>query len=206
MTVSPEENNAMARRDLILESTWQLIAERGYYHVRVSDIARMCGTSTGAVHYYFPGKVDVLREALRYCVDQAFERQGAGLRTINDAHKRLLALIEMQLPVGTQVRGEWSIWLQFWSETALNLELRPIHNDFYSRWMDTVIRIVHRGQNQGIFRDDVDATEFALLLTSATDGAAIKLLTGVPGMTVASMRKMLLSIVDRELGPVPGTI
>lgn len=204
MTESANERGANARRNLILESTWQLIAQRGYYHVRVQDIARMCGTSTGAVHYYFPGKVDVLREALRYCVDQAFERQGAALGRIDDAHKRLLALIEMQLPVGNQVRDEWSIWLQFWSETTLNLELRPIHNDFYSRWMDTVIRIVHRGQRQGIFRE-VDATDFALLLTSATDGAAIKILTGVPGMTVESMRRMLVSIVNKELGLVPGT-
>ena len=200
-----DTQSANGRRNSILESTWQLIAQRGYYHVRVQDVARMCGTSTGTVHYYFPGKVDVLREALRYCVDQAFERQGAALRTIDDARKRLLALIEMQLPIGNQVRDEWSIWLQFWSETTLNPELRPIHNDFYTRWMDTVIRIVRRGQRQGIFRD-VDVTEFALLLTSATDGAAIKILAGVPGITVESMRKMLVSIVDRELSMVPSPI
>lgn len=197
--------NVADRRDQILESTWQLIAQRGYNHVRVQDVARMCGTSTGTVHYYFPGKVDVLREALRYCVDQAFERQGATLRGIDDAHKRLLALIEMQLPVGNQVRDEWSIWLQFWSETALNLELRPTHNDFYTRWMDTVIRIVHRGQRQGIFRN-VDAAEFALLFTSVTDGVAIKILTGVPGVSVESMRRMLVSIIDKELSMVPGAI
>lgn len=200
-----DTQSANGRRNSILESTWQLIAQRGYYHVRVQDVARMCGTSTGTVHYYFPGKVGVLREALRYCVDQAFERQGAALRTIDDARKRLLALIEMQLPIGNQVRDEWSIWLQFWSETTLNPELRPIHNDFYTRWMDTVIRIVHRGQRQGIFRD-VDVTEFALLLTSATDGAAIKILAGVPGITVDSMRKMLVSIVDRELSMVSSPI
>lgn len=200
-----DAQSANDRRNSILESTWQLIAQRGYYHVRVQDVARMCGTSTGTVHYYFPGKVDVLREALRYCVDQAFQRQGAALRKIDDARKRLLALIEMQLPVGNQVRDEWSIWLQFWSETALNLDLRPIHNDFYARWMDTVVRIVRRGQRQGIFRD-VDAQEFALLLTSATDGAAIKILAGVPGVTIEAMRNMLVAIVDKELSKEPSRI
>ncbi|WP_125611571.1 TetR/AcrR family transcriptional regulator [Specibacter cremeus] len=194
-----------ARRNAILEAAWQLIAERGYHHVRVQDVARICGTSTGTIHYYFPGKDDVLQEALRYCVDQAFERQGAVLRQIDNAHKRLLALIELQLPVGVQVRNEWSIWLQFWSETVLNPALRPIHNDFYTRWMDAVTSIVRRGQRQGIYRD-VDVAAFARLLTSATDGAAIKILTGAPDMTVDTMRSLLVSIVEKELTMTPSVV
>lgn len=188
------------RKAEILEMTWRLIAQRGYYHVRVQDIARMCGTSTGTVHYHFPGKTDVLQEALKYCVDQAFARQGAVLRGIDDAHKRMLALIEMQLPIGGQVHDEWSIWLQFWLETTLDSGLRDIHNEFYARWTETVTRIVHRGQHQGTFAD-VDAERFALHLTSATDGAAIKVLTGVPGFTAETMRTLLVDIVDRELLP-----
>ena len=56
-----------ARKLEILQATWQLIAERGYHEVRVADIAKAVGTSTGTVHYHFPGKQDVLVEALRYC-------------------------------------------------------------------------------------------------------------------------------------------
>jgi AcrR family transcriptional regulator len=191
------------RRLAMLEAAWRLVAERGYHQVRVQDIARVCGTSTGAVHYYFPGKDDVLREALSYSVEQAFERQARQLRQIPDARKRLLALIELQLPVGGQIRDEWSVWLQFWAEVALNPALRAVHNGFYARWTETVIRIVRRGQRQGIFRD-LDAAAFARHLTSATDGAAIQVLTGAPGMTVDVMRDLLVGIVDRELsiGPV----
>lgn len=193
------------RRNAILDATWQLVAQRGYHHVRVQDVARVCGTSTGTVHYYFPGKDDVLRESLRYCVDRAFERQGAVLKQIDNARKRLLALIEMQLPISGHVRDEWSVWLQFWSETCLNPDLRSVHNDFYERWLDAVVSIVRRGQRQGIFRD-VDAVVFARLLTSATDGAAIKILTGAPGMSVEAMRDMLVSIVDKELSLAPSTV
>jgi AcrR family transcriptional regulator len=190
------------RRQAMLEAAWRLVAERGYHQVRVQDIARVCGTSTGAVHYYFPGKDDVLREALHYSVDKAFERQGRHLQQIPDARKRLLALIEMQLPVGGQIRDEWSVWLQFWAEVTLNPTLRAVHNAFYARWTDTVISIVRRGQRQGIFRA-VDPAAFARHLTSATDGAAIQVLTGAPGMTVDLMRDLLVGIVDRELDPVP---
>lgn len=191
------------RREAILEAAWRLVAERGYHQVRVQDIARICGTSTGTVHYYFPGKNDVLRESLRFSVDRAFERQGTQLKRIDDARKRLLALIEMQLPTGGQVRDEWSIWLQFWAEACLDPELRPVHNAFYERWMDTVQRIVKRGQRQGLFRE-LDPSVFAQLFTSTTDGLAIKVLTGVPGMTVDVMRDVLVRMADHELGVAGG--
>lgn len=187
------------RRRAILDATWQLIAERGFHAVRISDIAKVCGTSTGTVHYYFPGKTDVLTEALKYCVEQAFVRQSQELRGIDNAHERLLKLIDMQLPRVGQVRDEWSIWLQYWAEAVVRPEFRPAHNEFYARWHDTVVRIVRRGQRQGVFRADVSPEELALHLTALTDGAAIQVLTGRPGMTVSVMRELLIGFVQREL-------
>lgn len=198
MTSQLEKSGRPDRRQAILDAAWQLVADRGYHSVRVADIARACGTSSGTVHYYFPEKDDVLRAALSHCVDEAFIRQGDTLRSIDNAHKRMLALIEMQLPASVRVRQEWSIWLQFWNEASLSPDLRAIHNDFYSRWIDAVAKIVKRGQRQGIYRD-LDVNVFALLLTSATDGAAIKILTGVPNFTVETMRELLIGIVKSQL-------
>jgi AcrR family transcriptional regulator len=187
------------RRGEILAAAWRLIAQRGYHAVRIADIAQVCGTSSAAVHYYFPGKQDVLNEALRYSVEQAFARQSAVLRGIEDGRERLLRLIDMQLPRPGRLRDEWSIWLQFWAEAALRPELRPAHNQFYARWRETVVRIIARGQRQGVFRDDIDAEQAALRFTALTDGAAIQVLTGAPGVTIEDMRDVLLDFVVREL-------
>ncbi|GHE79498.1 hypothetical protein GCM10017786_06740 [Amycolatopsis deserti] len=195
----PAEPERDARRAAILDAAARLIAERGYHAVRVADIAREVGTSTGAVHYYFPGKNDVLTAALRSAVDRAFERQSAELRRLDDAHARLLRLIEMQLPKVGVVRDEWSVWMQFWAEATINPELRPVHNAFYARWHDTIARIVRRGQRQGTFSADVDPDEVAVRLSALTDGLAIQVLTGAPGITVTVMRELLVDFVRREL-------
>jgi AcrR family transcriptional regulator len=187
------------RRDEFLAAAWRLIAERGYHAVRVADIARLCGTSSAAVHYYFPGKQDVLNAALRYCVERAFARQSAQLRAIADARQRMLRLIDMQLPRPGRLRDEWSIWLQFWAEATLRRELRSVHNEYYARWRETVVSIIARGQRQGVFRADVDATECAIRFTALTDGIAIQLLTGAPDMTVERMQRVLVDFVVREL-------
>jgi AcrR family transcriptional regulator len=188
-----------ARRAEFLAAAWRLIAERGYHAVRVADIAQVCGTSNAAVHYYFPGKQDVLNEALRYCVERAFARQSAELRAIDDGRQRLLRLVDMQLPRPGQVRDEWSIWLQFWAEAALRPELRAVHNEFYARWRETVVRIIARGQRQRVFRADIDTADAALRFTALVDGMAIQLLTGAPDMTLERMRKVLVDFVTREL-------
>jgi AcrR family transcriptional regulator len=187
------------RRGELLAAAWRLIAERGYHAVRVADIAQVCGMSTAAVHYYFPSKLDLLNEALRFCVEQAFGRQSAELRTIDDARERMLRLINMQLPRPGRVRDEWSIWLQFWAEAAVRVELRALHNEFYARWRETVTRIIARGQRQRIFRADLDVAECALRFTALTDGVAIQVLTGAPDMNVDRMRHTLVGFVVREL-------
>ncbi|HEY5857991.1 MAG TPA: TetR family transcriptional regulator C-terminal domain-containing protein [Aldersonia sp.] len=198
MTVQLGEDT---RRAAILDAAAQLIAERGYHAVRVADIAKVVGTSTGSVHYYFPGKNDVLTAALSHALDRAFERQSGELRRIDDAHQRLLKLIDMQLPRVGALRDEWSIWMQFWAEATIRPELRPIHNSYYARWQEAVVRIVERGQRQGVFRSAADPDITARRLTAMTDGLAIQVLTGAPNMTVSAMKEILVGFVQDALIP-----
>lgn len=184
-------------RTRVLDAAWRLIAERGYHAVRIADIAKACATSSAAVHYYFPTKADVLEAALSHCMNAAFARQTAELRTLDDARDRMLRLIEMQLPVG-QVRDEWSVWLQFWAESSVRPGLRAAHNAFYGRWREAVVRIIERGRRQGSVRD-IDAPLAALQLTALTDGLGIQVLTEAPGVTAETMRAALLDFVNREI-------
>ena len=70
------------RYQQILDAAWDLIAERGYHAVRVADVAQAAGTSAATIHYYFPGRDDLLTETLRYSVKQAFDRQVAELHRV----------------------------------------------------------------------------------------------------------------------------
>lgn len=192
------ERGNSGRYQQILDAAWQLIAERGYHAVRVSDVAKACGTSAATIHYYFPGRDDLLTETLRYSVKQAFDRQVAELHSIEGAHERLLRLIELQLPSPGLLRLEWSIWLQVWNESALRPELRMLHSDSYTRWHDTIARTIRQGQRDGVFAD-TDPDELAMRLTALVDGLGIQVLTGRPGRSVRRMREVLREFVDRDV-------
>jgi AcrR family transcriptional regulator len=194
----PSDSKDEARRRQYLEAAWDLISERGVHAVRVADIATASGTSAAAVHYYFTSKQEVLEAAMSFAAERAFERQRDELRGVDDAVKRILRLIDSQVPDTEQVRREWSIWLQFWSECALRPELRPVHHLYYARWHEAVERTIRRGQDQGAFRR-VDPSEVALRFTSLVDGLGIQVMTGSPSMTPARMRELLVGFVETEL-------
>lgn len=186
------------RRAEILESAWRLVAQRGLYQVRIADIAEACETSPAAIHYYFPGKQDIMQSALLHCVETAFNRQSQELEEIPDARQRLLRLVEQLLPTPGQIRDEWLIWLQVASVSALNSELRPVHNDFYRRWRDTVADVVRLGQKQDVFRED-DPDRMAVVFMSLADGLAVRVLTGAPGNSAESMREHLLWLSQEHI-------
>ncbi|MFF2253386.1 TetR family transcriptional regulator [Streptomyces sp. NPDC058142] len=107
------------RHTEFLDAAWKLISEQGYHSVRIAGIARACGTSGGAVHYYLLTKQDVLSAALMYCVESAFESRSVEVsKAVDGAYERLLRLIDMQLPTPGRIRDEWLDWLQFWAETT----------------------------------------------------------------------------------------
>ncbi|MQA09779.1 MAG: TetR family transcriptional regulator [Pseudonocardiaceae bacterium] len=192
------ERGDSGRYQQILDAAWHLIAERGYHSVRVSDVAEACGTSAATIHYYFPGRDDLLTETLRYSVKQAFDRQVAELHQIEGAHDRLLRLIELQLPTPGLLHLEWSIWLQVWNESSLRPELRMLHSDSYTRWHETIARTIRQGQRDGVFAD-TDPEEFTVNLTALIDGLGIQVLTERPGRSVARMREVLRDFVEREI-------
>ncbi|GAA3755920.1 AcrR family transcriptional regulator [Spinactinospora alkalitolerans] len=186
------------RRRQIVEAAWQLIAERGYHSVRVFDVARACGTSSATIHYHFPALRDLLDEALRSSVKQAFDRQVAVLHELDDAYERLLRLIELQLPSPGRLRLEWSIWLQVWTESTLHPELRELHAASYQRWHDTIAQTLREGAESGAFRA-LDAEETTVRLTALIDGLGIQVLTGRPGRTVDTMRTALHAFIAHEV-------
>ncbi|OZM71821.1 TetR family transcriptional regulator [Amycolatopsis antarctica] len=197
-TVRPGDGTDGGPRSRILRTAWQLIAERGYHHVRIADIAEACATSTAAIHHHFPTKQDVLHEALRHNVKLAFDRQVAQLHTIDDARERLLLLVELQLPADGELRAEWSVWLQVWNESALNPAIRSLYWDSYDRWYRTIAMTIRTGQAQGVFRDQ-DPERATAALTSLIDGLGIGVLTGRPGSSVPAMRAHLHDFIERDL-------
>src|SRR6201984_489737 len=66
-------------RDRVLQASLELIAEVGIDRVRLAEIARRAGMSSGQVMYYFATKEHILLETLAWQEQQDTMRRAAAL-------------------------------------------------------------------------------------------------------------------------------
>jgi TetR/AcrR family fatty acid metabolism transcriptional regulator len=158
------------RRRQILHAAVRAFARKGYHACRVSDIATEAGVAYGLVYHYFGSK-----EAL---LDAIFkETWGAMLETINSVER-------LDEPARERVRKVTEIVLRTWKRdsdlvrvlvrevtrsTQLQRETEEIELAF-----DALQRIVEQGQQEGEFREDLDAR----LTATIWYGALEEILTG----------------------------
>lgn len=61
-------------RQQVLEAAVKVLAERGFAHTSVNDIAAAAGMSKGAVHYHFENKDDLINQVLERCAETMRQR------------------------------------------------------------------------------------------------------------------------------------
>ncbi|MFF4596670.1 TetR family transcriptional regulator C-terminal domain-containing protein [Amycolatopsis sp. NPDC001319] len=189
---------AQERRDQILEAATVLIARRGYHNVRVSDIARYCGTSTATVHYHFPSKEAALHAALEFYARRFRERLDEEFGQASSAREKLRRLIEVQLTLTPDDVDEWSVWIQFWNQAMLEPELRPAQRRIYSSWRRLVVDLLRECRREGL-APEADVEALADRFTAMVDGLAIQILVGSTDLTPDRMRTLLLQAFEPHL-------
>ena len=68
----PVQKRSIEKKERIIESGFELICEKGYYHTNTAEIAKNAGVSTGIIYQYFKDKHDIFIEALKKFADNIF--------------------------------------------------------------------------------------------------------------------------------------
>ncbi len=159
------------RRRQILDAAVRAFARKGYHACRVSDIAEEAGVAYGLVYHYFESKDAVLESIFR-------EMWGMMVGAIN-------AIEEIEESPREQLRKSCAIVLRTWrdypdvvrvlvrevarSGEQLQREVEEIAHAF-----EALQRIIERGQQQRVFRDDLSPRLAAWIVY----GALEEILTG----------------------------
>jgi TetR/AcrR family transcriptional regulator, fatty acid metabolism regulator protein len=159
------------RRRQILDAAIRAFAKKGYHACRVSDIAEEAGVAYGLVYHYFESKDAVLEAIFR-------EMWGMMVAAIN-------AVEQIEESPREQLRKSCAIVLRTWrdypdvvrvlvrevarSGEQLQREVEEIAHAFAA-----LQRIVQRGQEQKVFREDLSPRLAAWIIY----GALEEILTG----------------------------
>jgi AcrR family transcriptional regulator len=188
------------RRQQILEATWHVIAVSGFRNLRLSDVAKRAGVSSGMIHYYFDTKHDLVKAAFERYYEHSTKRREWLTETGKGPLELLKLLVESYLPIEDETLEGWHVWSELWVEGLQEPDLRQLNEDFYGQWRRLVTDIIRDGQDAGVVRDG-SATELANMLIAMLDGLAIQVLLGSRAMTAERMRATCMAFIDDMLPP-----
>jgi AcrR family transcriptional regulator len=183
----PRPSVEAERRPQILSAACSVIASVGIPALRLSDVAKEAGVSSGTVHYYFETKRDVITAAFEFNLADSLARRQELLHSGKDGLAILNDLVESYLPNDDLSVRAWKVWLALWAEGSRDPVLQEINDRLYGQWRDVVTSVIAAAQREDLARAG-DPADLANMLIGMLDGLAVQVLLESPRMTLATMR------------------
>ncbi len=160
------------RRKEILETTCEVVIERGFAATRIADVAKRLGVSTSLIHYHYDSKEQLLAEAFSHYARKDLAKLDAEIELAPTALAQLDRAIQDYVPEGSGDM-EWMLWIDAWGEALRNPMMKHISQELDEQSARLLERVLSGGVASGEFRC-ADPSASALRLTGLIDGLAIQ--------------------------------
>jgi len=194
----PRPSVEAERRPQILAAACEVIATAGIPALRLSDVAREAGVSSGTVHYYFETKKEVITAAFEFNLTDSLARRQELLTSGKDSLAILHDLVESYLPNDELSVRAWKVWLALWAEGSRDAVLQEINDRLYGQWRDVVAGVIADAQAAGTARPG-DAGVQANMLIGLLDGLAVQVVLASPNMSLESMRTTCTTFISEVI-------
>ena len=155
------QEQALARREQLVQTALRLFSEKGYRGASVRDIARAAGVNEGLIYHYFSGKGDLFRAVLdQYAPVRAF---GAFLRAAGGPHPARYTFDDALRAFGREFVARMREYRAFLgamlTEATTDPELSAILREFLRATNDDITRFLaeYRAAGQLDSRVPLDA-------------------------------------------------
>jgi AcrR family transcriptional regulator len=187
-------------RDRILQAALDLIIEAGIDQVRLAEIARRAGMSSGQVMYYFASKEHILLETLAWQEHQDTVRRQAALAKVTGAWRQLERFIELYLPA-SHPDPSWILWLEAWARAPHNKDVSRFLEELLNLWRDDLTAIIARGVEEGAFDPPAAMGDFTLRFIALLDGLALQRLQQMRHASRKYLTELAMHAARAELDP-----
>lgn len=192
----PRPNVEAERREQILSAACEVIADIGMQSLRLTDVAKRAGVSSGMIHYYFDTKRDLVKAAFELNYERSLQSRRDMLDSAgDDPLSTLRALAISYLPGNEQSTQAWRVWAELWAEGMRDADLQEINARLYGQWRELVHDLIVAGQSAGTVTDGL-ADEFTDVLIAMIDGMSIQYMMHAPQMSLDVMRSRVLAYID----------
>ncbi|WP_440604125.1 TetR/AcrR family transcriptional regulator [Bacillus sp. GB_SG_008] len=165
----------------IIDSAFQLLADKGYDAMSIDDIMKGAGKTKGSFYVHFKNKENLLYEVIQNRLDRDFDHVvEETLKELSDETcnvqlvlKRLMNLVHTG--TGGVDRELWTAaYYQMVVLSRKNQIVREWMINQYHAWVDFMSKIICRGQELGQVRTDIDVRVMVNMLISLFEGYELR--------------------------------
>lgn len=160
------------KQESILAAAAEEFAERGYEGASINRIIDRSGMSKGSVYYYFEDKADLFSTTFQHSVERIAQEAGWPAIEVVSADEYWDTLLELtHRSVAFATRNEWWIrlahsWHRLAAQAPESASLAPVVEMGRDWWR----RIIVRGQELGLVRDDLPTDLLVAIAMGADQG------------------------------------
>lgn len=141
------------KRDIILESAFELFQNRGYYDTKIIDIADTAGIGKGTVYEYFESKDAIFLELFRTKVADSYDNLSVLIAKNMSCEEKIKEYIEFELVNSSRFsfNKNFIVDLMMKSDALRNPELIESIHELVNKKFSTVYHIIEEGIKIGEF-------------------------------------------------------
>lgn len=161
------------RREEIVQGVLEVAAEKGLGNVTTQAIAEKVGIAQPTIFRHFKSRDEIFRAAMEWIADRLFAALEGLFSTDMPADQRLRQLLERQLKFISKRKG---IPRLLFSD-RLHLEdpgLKRTVRAIMRRYTERVAAVIEDGRTSGLFREDLDPQETAIMIAAVFQGMVMR--------------------------------
>ncbi|WP_067284873.1 TetR/AcrR family transcriptional regulator [Streptomyces jeddahensis] len=191
-------SDRMSTQDRLIESTRELLWERGYVGTSPKAIQQHAGAGQGSMYHHFKGKPDLALAAIRRTADEMRATAEGVLSTPGSAYARIEAYLRRERDV---LRGCPVGRLTMDPDVIASEELRAPVDETLDWLRARLAGIVEEGREQGEFAPSLDAEAIAATIVATVQGGyVLARASGSPAAFDAGVRGLLSLLAPGSTG------
>lgn len=180
------------KRAKILRSATKVFARNGFYHSKVSEIAREAGVADGTIYLYFKNKEDILISIFEESMDEILRLTREEIGTHQDALTKLRRFVRLHMTLMEKnPRLAEVIQVELRQSSKFMKEYKNVK---FLEYLQFIAEVIEQGQREGLIHKEVSPAIFKRMLFGALDELALQWVLSKKRYSLTSMADQVTDI------------
>ncbi len=188
------------RRRQIVDTAIETIAQRGFAHTTLNDIAKQAGVSTGVITYHFKNKDDLIEQSIKKLLEAPNDFVVTRVDKQSSHRDRLRAYITANIEFMREHRSHSVALIYSFGSIGSEQERHRIMARQHAKIRKYLTKILKAGQDTGQFRD-FHAETVAQILFAALEGVMLQWVLDEQAIDLTVCADELIQIAERHVLP-----